>query len=357
MAIIDLIEYPDERANEIVHRIPEYGSGEFRLGSQCVVREQQRAVFFRDGKALDVLGPGRHTLSTANVPILVEIFGIPFGGKSPFTAEVYYVNMREFTDMKWGTPQPVLMRDKEFGMIRVRAFGTYSMRVRDPQAFVTNIVGARGAYVTSDIEDFLRSVVVNEFNDMLGETLSSLLDIQGLTLDLATAAQHALTDDFDRLGLELRTFQITGITPPEDVQKVIDERTSMGVLGDMRTYMQYQTAQAIGGVGEGGSGEGGGGTLAEGAGLGAGLGVGMAMSEAIRGAMQGSGQTQQQPAPAAPVGAAGAKFCANCGQAIPPGAKFCPNCGFAVAQSGGCPKCGAVNPPGSKFCQECGTQL
>lgn len=357
MALIDLIEYPDERANEIVHRIPEFGSGEFRLGSQCVVREQQRAVFFRDGKALDTLGPGRHTLSTANVPILVEILGLPFGGKSPFTAEVYYVNMREFTDMKWGTPQPVLMRDKEFGMVRVRAFGTYSMRVRDPQLFVNTIVGARGTYATSDIEDFLRSIVVNEFNDMLGETLSSLLDIQGMTLDLATAAQHALTDDFDRVGLELRTFQITGITPPDEVQKVIDERTSMGVLGDMRTYMQYQTAQAIGGVGDGGGGGEGGSTLAEGAGLGAGLGVGMAMSDAIRGAMQGSGQMQQPAAPAATPSPAGAKFCSNCGQALPAGAKFCPACGLAVAQTGGCPKCGTVNPPGSKFCQECGTAL
>lgn len=355
MAVLDLIEYTDERPDEIVHRIPEYGSGEFRLGSQCVVREQQRAVFFRDGKALDVLGPGRHTLSTANIPILTGLIGLPFGGKSPFTAEVYYVNVREFTDMKWGTPQPVLVRDREFGMVRVRAFGTYSMRVRDPQLFVNLVVGAKSTYTTSDIENFLRSIVVNEFNDMLGETLTSLLDVQGMTIDLATAAQHALSDDFDRLGLELRTFQITSITPPEEVQKVIDERTSMGVLGDMRTYMQYQTAQAIGGVGEGG-GEGGS-TLAEGAGLGAGLGVGMAMSEAIRASMQGSGQTQQPTQQPSPGVVAGAKFCSNCGNALPPGAKFCPNCGFAVAQAGGCPKCGTVNPPGSKFCQECGASL
>ncbi len=208
MAILDLIEYPDENANEMVHRIPEYGSGEFRLGSQCVVREQQRAVFFRDGKALDVFPPGRHTLSTANLPILTGILGAAFGGKSPFTAEVYYVNMREFIDLKWGTPQPVLVRDKEFGMVRVRAFGTYSMRVRDPQTFVNNVVGSRGSYQTSDIEDFLRSVVVNEFNDMLGETMTSLLDLQGMTMDLATAAQHSLYDDFERIGLELRTFQI-----------------------------------------------------------------------------------------------------------------------------------------------------
>src|SRR5215210_5862161 len=136
MAILDLIEHPDEYADEIVHREPESGSGEFRLGSQLVVRESQRAVFFRDGKALDVFGPGRHTISTNNIPLLTGLLGIPFGGKSPFTAEVYFVAMREFTGMKWGTPQPLVFRDQDFGMVRLRAFGTYSIRVADPQLFV-----------------------------------------------------------------------------------------------------------------------------------------------------------------------------------------------------------------------------
>jgi membrane protease subunit (stomatin/prohibitin family) len=293
MAILDLIEYPDTRADEIVHRIPEYGSGEFRLGSQCVVRESQRAVFARDGKSLDVLGPGRHTLSTANIPLLSELLGIPFGGDSPFRAEVYFVNMREFTDMKWGTVQPVLYRDQEFGMVRLRAFGTYSMRVKDPQLFTVQVVGARSTYSTADIDDYLRSIILNEFNDMLGHTLTSLLDVQAMTQDMAQAAQHALTPSFDRLGLDLLSFQIVAITPPEEVQKRIDERSGIGVLGNMNTYMQYQAAQAMGNIGEGGGGEGGG-NLAEGAGLGAGLGMGMAMSDMMRQAMTG-GQQQQQP--------------------------------------------------------------
>lgn len=363
MAIIDLIEYVDEPRNELVHRIPEHGSGEFRLGSQCVVRESQRAVFARDGKALDTLPPGRHTLSTANIPILVEVLGIPFGGKSPFRAEVYYVSVREFTDMKWGTQQPVLYRDKEFGMIRIRAFGTYSLRVKDPQLFVNQVVGTRATYTTNDIEEFLRSIVINEFNDMLGETLTSLLDVQSMSMELATAAQHALTDDFDRLGLELRTFQISAITAPDEVQKRIDERSSMGVLGDMNTYMQYQTAQAIGGIGDGeGGGGGGGGTLESGAGLGAGLGVGMAMSEAIRESMRSSGQqppAQPQTPVAQSMGAApaGAKFCPNCGNQVAAGAKFCQNCGHNLRVANACPKCGTENPPGARFCQECGTGL
>ena len=353
MAIIDLIEYVDENRNEIVHRIPEHGSGEFRLGSQCVVRESQRAVFFRDGKALDVLPPGRHTLSTANIPILSDLIGIPFGSKSPFRAEVYYVSVREFTDMKWGTQQPVLFRDKEFGMIRIRAFGTYSLMVKDPQLFLVQIVGTRSTYMTSDIEDYLRSIIINEVNDMLGETLTSLLDVQGMSLDLAIAAQHALTDDFERLGLELRSFQISAITPPEEVQERIDQRSSMGILGDMRTYTQFQTAEAIGNMGEGGGDGSGGGSLTEGAGLGAGLGVGMAMGEAMRESMRGQAQ-QPQPASAA---AAGTSFCPNCGKGVPAGAKFCPHCGHNLQSTGVCPKCQTVNPPGSKFCQNCGTQL
>lgn len=358
MAVLDLIEYSDERRNELVHRVPQHGSGEFRLGSQCVVRESQRAVFMRDGRALDVLPPGRHTLSTANIPLLTGLIGLPFGSKSPFRAEVYYVNTREFTDMKWGTPQPVLFRDTEFGMIRVRAFGTYSLRIKEPQQFLTQVVGTRATYLTDDIENFLRSIIINEFNDMMGETMTSLLDIQGLTRDLATAMQHALSEDFDRLGLELRSFQVSAVTPPDDVQKRIDERSSMGILGDMRTYTQYQTAQAIGNMGEGG-GSGGGSSLTEGAGLGAGLGVGMAMGEALRDSMRG-GQQPAQPQQAtqgSPQAGGGARFCPECGTAVAQGARFCQNCGFNLQAAGACSKCGFMNPPGSKFCQDCGNAL
>lgn len=350
MAILDLIEYADERPNEIVHRIPEYGSGEFRLGSQCVVRESQRAVFVRDGKALDILAPGRHTISTANIPLLTGILGLPFGSRSPFRAEVYYVMMREFTDLKWGTPQPVLFRDSEFGMIRIRAHGTYSMRVKDPQLFVNQIVGTQGTYTTNDIEEFLRSVIINEFNDMMGETLTSLLDVQAKTIDLATLALHSLSDDFDRLGLELRTFQIGAITPPEEVQKAIDQRSSMGAIGNMQAYTQYQAAQAIGGIGgQGGDGGGQGSNLAEGAGLGAGIGIGAAMADALRQSMSGGQQGAQS--------AAGQSFCPNCGKPVPAGAKFCPSCGHGLSTGLTCPKCGTDNETGSRFCKNCGTEL
>jgi len=293
VAIIDLIEYPDERSDEIVRRVPEYGSGEFVLGSQLVVRESQRAVFFRDGKALDVFGPGRHTLSTNNIPLLTTLIGLPFGGKSPFTAEVYFVSMREFTDMKWGTPQPLTFRDPDFGMVRLRAFGSYSMRVADPQLLVTQFVGSRGAYTTAAIDEFLKSVIINEFNDILGEAKTPLLDLPGLTRELADTARNALADDFQRLGLQLTTFQIGAITPPDEVLKRIDERSGMAALGDMNTYTQFQAAQAMRDAAQNP-----GGAAGAGVGLGAGVAMGGAMAQAMQNATKPSAQPQQASPPA-----------------------------------------------------------
>src|SRR5690606_13688078 len=206
MAIIDLIEFPNEGTGDIVRRVPEVGSGEFRLGSQLVVRESQRAVFFRDGKALDVFGPGRHTLSTNNIPLLTGLIGLPFGGRSPFTAEVYFVSMREFTDMKWGSAQPIVFRDTELGMIRLRAFGTYSMRVSDPQLLVSQVVGARGSYTTASIEDFLRSVIIQEFTDILADVQTSILDLASMAKEVGDATRAALADDFKRYGFDLTSF-------------------------------------------------------------------------------------------------------------------------------------------------------
>ena len=286
--VIDLIQNPDEAANEIVQRVPQSGSGEFRLGSQLVVRESQNAVFFRDGKALDVFGPGRHTISTNNIPFLTGLIGMLSGGKSIFTAEVYFVSMREFTDMKWGTPQPVAYRDADLGMVRLRAFGQYSLRVKDPQLFVTTVVGARGAYTTADIDEYLRGVIVSEFNDLLGEAKTPLLDLAALTNELGATVRNAVGADFNRLGLELTTFQIMAITPPEDVQKAIDQRSAMGALGNMATYTQYQTANAMRDAASNPSGGA--------AGTGAGLGAGMAMGQAMAQSYQQAAQQAAQPA-------------------------------------------------------------
>ncbi|MDQ4099577.1 MAG: SPFH domain-containing protein [Chloroflexota bacterium] len=353
MAILDLIEHANERSDEIVHREPEDESGEFRLGSQLVVRESQRAVFFRDGKALDVLGPGRHTLSTNNIPLLTALIGLPFGGDSPFKAEVYFVSMREFTDLKWGSPQPITYRDTELGMVRLRAFGTYSMSVADPTLFVAQVVGTRGAYTTGLIEDFLRSIIINEFNDMLGDVHTSLLDIQSMSRELADASRAALSDDFSRLGLRLTTFQISSITPPEEVQRRIDERSGMAALGDMRTYTQFRTAQAIGDAANnpGTAGD----VTSAGVGLGAGLGIGQAMADSLRDANQRSAGAAASETEAS-RGAGTTMACPNCQANVPSTSRFCPNCGTNL-QAVACQKCGHQNPPGAKFCSNCGNGL
>jgi membrane protease subunit (stomatin/prohibitin family) len=316
VAIIDVIQHPDQRSDEIVARVPEQGAGEFAFGSQLIVREGQAAVFFRDGKALDVFGPGRHTLNTQNLPLLAGLMKLPFGGRSPFTAEVYFVATREFPDLKWGTAQPVVFRDDELGMVRLRAFGTYAIRVSDPQLFVQQVVGPRGAYTVGLIEDYLRGVIVNEFNDLLGSVHTTIFDLPGQSAELAAAMRNALVDDLRRLGLDLASFQIVAITPPEEVQRRIDERTGMAVLGDPKRYLQFETAKALDDESAPALG-----AAQTGLELGAGLGLGQAMAESVR-------ETLAEPAR---LEKAGTRICPHCQAEIPADARFCPNCGRELA--------------------------
>ncbi len=283
--IFDVIEWFDQSGQEIVHKVPEVGSGDFRLGSQLIVRESQAAVFFRDGKALDTFGAGRHTIETANIPLLANLINIPFGGRTPFTAEVYFVNLKEFLDQKWGTAEPVALRDPELGMVRLRAFGTYSIQVGDPQLFVNKIVGTRGLYDTSDIAGFLRSMIVSRMTDLLGQQAKSLFDLPQMFDELGAAVKTRVHDDFAGLGLDLKTFYIQSVSPTEETQKAIDERASMGAIGDMQKYLQFKAARAMG---EAATAPGGGATQM-GMGLGAGAGLGAMMAQML-------GQAFQQPA-------------------------------------------------------------
>jgi excisionase family DNA binding protein len=292
--IIDVVEAPNQGADELVARVPETGSGDFRLGSQVIVRESQRAIFYRDGKSLDTFPPGRHTITTANLPILSGLLRLVTGGNNVFTAEVYFVNMREFTDMKWGTPQPISLRDTDLGLVRLRAFGQYTMQISDPKRFVDQIVGTQGLYSTGQIEDYLRNAIISRLTDVLGENMKSIFDLPQLFDEISAGMRAKVQDDFTAMGIGLKQFMIVSINPTEETAKAIDERSSMGAIGDMNKYMQYKTAQAVGDAAKSGGG------TSEGLGLGAGIGMGAGMAGMITNAMQGANQPQQPQQPAAP---------------------------------------------------------
>jgi excisionase family DNA binding protein len=282
--VFDVIEYPNEMRDEIVRRFPETGPGNFRVGSQVIVRESQMAIFFRDGNALDTFGPGRHTIVTYNIPLLVDAIGKAlFNERTPFPAEVYFVSMREFVDKKWGTPQPIIVRNPNMGLgvALLQGFGSYSFQIKDPQQFVNQVVGAQGMFRTTDIENRLRSMLLSRLQDLLGETAAahSVPELIGLTDELSAGVRAKTLDDFGALGLTLKSFYIENLKPST---RSAEELRAMGML-DMQTYTQLQAADALRDAAQNPSG--GAGLTA---GIGAGVGVGNIISESLRG-MGGSG--------------------------------------------------------------------
>ena len=294
--IIDVIEVANQQQDEMVRRLPEYGAGDFRFGSQVIVREFQQAVFFRDGKAYDTFGPGRHTITTANAPLLTDLIGKVTSGRTPFTAEVYFVSMREFLDEKWGTAEPIPLRDADLGLVRLRAFGTFSHQVTDPALFVNKIVGAQGLYQTPQITRFLRGIIVARMTDLLGELGKPLFDLPSLYDEIGAGARAKAQDDFANLGMQLKTLYINSISPTEETARAIDERAQMGAIGDMQKYMQFQMAR---GVRDAAQAEGGAGLAGAGVGLGAGVGMGSAMAQMMS-QMAGTPGAQAAAAAAAP---------------------------------------------------------
>lgn len=301
--VFDVVEYPNEMRNAIVHRFPESGSGDFRLGSQVIVRESQNAVFFRDGRALDTFKPGRHTITTANVPVLIDFIGKAFNERTPFPAEVYFVSMRDFPDQKWGTPQPILYKSGVgLGITLIQAFGSYSFAVEDAQRFVNQIVGQQGAYSTADIQGRLRAMMLSKLGDFLGELGTkqnkSVLDLIALTEELGAGVRAKAQDDFKAIGLNLKAFYVESIKPSA---KSAEELRAMGLL-DMQTYTQLQAADAMRDAAQNTSG--GAGLTA---GIGAGLGIGQIMGSAFSGGMQppAGGAAGAAGQPAGPGGSPG----------------------------------------------------
>jgi len=311
--LIDVIEWTDSSTNTMVHRYGNDGK-EIMMGAQLTVRESQVAIFVNEGKITDVFQPGRYELSTQNMPIMTALKSWKFGFNSPFKAEIYFVNTKQYLDLKWGTSNPVMMRDTDFGMIRLRAFGIYSFRVIDPVAFLKEVFGTSDLFMVEGVEGQIKRTIVSALSDALAQSKIPALDLASNYDELGQFALQTISPKVAPLGLKLESFVIENISLPEEVEKAMDNRTSMGVVGDLNRYAQYQTTEAIRDAANNPTGV---------AGMGTGMGAGMAMGQM----MQNSFQQAQKPQEAAPQAAQATVPCVSCKQHIAPNSKFCPECG------------------------------
>lgn len=369
---LEVIEWFDETGRELVHRIPEQGSGEIKLGAQLILRESQAGILFYKGKACDIFAPGRHTLQTGNIPILTKILSIPWAMTSPLRAEVYIVNMKVFPNLRWGTRDPVAFKDSELGLIRLRAHGIFNIQIVQPALFINTLVGTMGRFSTEEIESYLRRVIVSRLNDYLGEQLDTVFNLPGRYDAFSETLRERLTNDFTHLGLGLRQLYITSITPPPEVQQAIDDQSRLNAIQDLDRFVKMKAAMAMeraaGSTGE----------AAAGMGMGMGFMMPAMFAEMFRQGGNGTSAAKSPPPVSTcpdcgqpvPVDAAFCPYCghqqvvfgrcANCSKNLPPNARFCPQCGHPADEKPVpevCPHCAAENLPGSLFCNQCGEKL
>lgn len=282
---IDIIEWIDDTNDTLVHRFDRYGN-EIKYEAKLVVREAQQAVFINEGQIADIFKPGTYTLTTKNLPILTTLQGWKYGFHSPFKAEVYFCSTRQFTNLKWGTPGPVTMRDKEFGPVRVTAFGIYSLKVKDPAVFIREIVGTEGNFTTESIQENLRGKIGLRIKEVLPETGIPIIDLESKVVNLGQIMKDRIAAGFEGFGLELTEVQVQDIGLPEEVERAIDKAGAIKAVGDLRTYTQYETASSIPEAAANP-----GGLAAAGAGVGIGMAMANQMGQAIGGQQAAPSQT------------------------------------------------------------------
>jgi membrane protease subunit (stomatin/prohibitin family) len=318
---IDVIHWTEPQPGILAYRYP-MEDMEIQNGGQLTVRDSQMAIFVNEGQIADVFGPGLYALRTETLPILTYLMNWDKAFKSPFKSDVYFFSTHQQVDQKWGTATPITIRDKEFGAVRMRAYGIYAYHITDPKVFYQKVSGTREIYQVSNLEGQLRNTIIGKMTDSFGNSNVSFLDMAANQSHLAQVMLESLTPVFANLGLALDSFVVENVSLPEELQKLLDQRIGMNMIGDMGRYTQFQVAQSmpIAAANEGG------GT----AGAGVGLGAGLAMAQQMMGAMRPpvAPAPEAPPAPA-PAAAGGSKFCINCGKGMPKIAKFCPECGGA----------------------------
>ncbi len=322
--LIDVIDYTEPEDGILAYRYP-MQDREIQNGGKLTVRDSQLSVFVNEGQIADVFGPGLYVLNTHTLPILTYLQNWATGFQSPFKSDVYFFSTRMQTNQRWGTSQPITIRDKEFGAVRLRAFGIFSYHLSDPKVFYTKISGTRDIYHVADLDGQLRNTIIGRMSDSFASSQVPFLDMAANQMELGNKIAEFLKPVFADLGLTLDTFVVENLSLPDELQKILDQRISMNMLGDMNKYTQFQVANSIpiAAANEGGL-----------SGAGIGIGAGLAFGQSFAGAMQ---QPQQQrppqPPPPSPAAATPAtpssdtKFCMNCGNKIARAAKFCPECG------------------------------
>lgn len=337
MALLKVIEWADNSSNTLVYKV-DTRKNVIKRGSALTVREGQVAVFCDKGRMADVFQPGYYKLDTDSLPILTSLLSWKYGFETPFKSEVYFVNTNRFTKQRWGTANPIMLRDPDFGAVRVRGYGTYSFRVKDAYVFMTELSGSHSTYRTEDISDHIRSMLVMAISDAMGESGIPVVDMASNLMELSEEVQKTLEKRFDELGLELSDFNFENVSLPAELEKAMDENARLGMMRkNVDVYTQLAQAEALKNAAKNPG-------MAGGT-MGAGLGLGMGMQ--MMNAMGNMGKP-----------AAATKACPKCGTQVPADSKFCTRCGARMdeAASGGiCAKCGAKLTPGAKFCPECGT--
>ncbi len=341
--LLKVIEWQDDSKDTIVYKYPIDGR-KIMYGSKLTVRESQIAVFVNKGKIADIFEPGMYKLETSNLPILTQLLALPYGFKSPFYADVYFINTKRFTNLKWGTSSPITTRDKEFGTIRIKAFGSYAIKVDNPKVFLQELFSTNSTFTTNDINLYLRSMLNSYLSDVISESGVSALDMSSNLLEFSDVCKENIVTRIAELGLKLTDFVIENISFPEEVEKAIDTRASIGVLGDkMNTYVKYSTASAIGDAAKNPS--------SGVASTGVELAAGVAMAETMKNTLSNVDEEKKE------VKKTKTKFCIECGAEISSRAKYCNECGAKQTSEHVCPSCGAKVTSANKFCDECGTKL